>query len=219
MATRARHRALLAGGALLLLLATPAAAQNASFVAELDRDAVAPGEPFVYQVTLTVAGEAVDNYRPPDFKGLRVVSAPQFPSRSTSMQIGGGQTVVQNGYTWHYELMLPPGAGQTPLTIASARVRVAGRELRSNAGPLGAGGAAGAGRGPPPGGGRPPRGGGPFPGDPFAALFGQQRQEAPPPNASSGAANFIRAVADKPHPFVGEQVTVAWYLYLTQRQD
>ena len=51
-----------------------------------------------------------DGYRPPDFKGLRVLSAPQYPSRSTQMQIGGGQTFVQNGYTWQYALMVPPGA-------------------------------------------------------------------------------------------------------------
>ena len=30
---------------------------------------------------------------------------------------------------------------------------------------------------------------------------------------------FIRAVADKPRAFVGEQVTVTWYLYLTEPQN
>ena len=59
----------------------------ASFRASLDREAVAPGEPFLYQVILTAGNEEVADYRPPEFKGLQVLQTPRFPSRSTNMQI------------------------------------------------------------------------------------------------------------------------------------
>jgi BatD DUF11 like domain len=196
----------------LAALAAPAAA--ASFNATLDRDAVAPGEPFVYQVTLTVANEEVANFRPPDFHGLQVVEAPRFPSRSTSMQIVGGQTSVENSFSWTYQLAVPAGAKAT-LTIGAARARVGGREMASNTVPVrigsGGGGAARPSRPPAPGnlfqqffGGGP---GGPFGG-------GESDQ-----SVSSSTAAFIRVVPDKTRVFVGEQVTVGWYLYLTQSQN
>lgn len=190
------------------VLGAPAAAAGASFVADLDREAVAPGDPFICEITLTVSDESVDGYRPPDFKGLRVLSAPQFPSRSTQMQIGGGQTIVQNAYTWRYELMVPPGTQAA--SIGPARVRVGGRDVRSNAinvriGSPRAGGA-------PPA--SPQRGGRMVPFDPFG-LFGSQEPAEPVEQGSS----FLRAVADKTRVAEGEQVTVSWYLYTTRRQD
>jgi hypothetical protein len=184
----------------------PAAGADAAFVIQLDRDAVAPGEAFACEVTLTVAGEEVDGFRPPEFKSLRILSAPQFPSRSTQMQIGGGQTVVQNSYTWRYELMVPPGA-KGPFVIGAARARLAGREVRSNSvtvrlgastGPRGQAGHAGPGA---------------FPFD----LFGGRPAE--PPVSSSAGTSFIRVVADKSRVYVGETVVVGWFLYTTQRLD
>ena len=68
---------------LAVALLGPAAAQAASFIAALDRDAVAPGEPFAYEVTLTVATSRWHGYRPPDFRGLQVLSKPAGPNRST----------------------------------------------------------------------------------------------------------------------------------------
>jgi hypothetical protein len=196
----------------ILTAAAPALAQNTSMTAELDRQAVAPGEPFVYQVTLSVGNENVEDYRPPDFKGLRVLSTPQFPSRSTQMQIGGGQTMVQNSYSWRYELMVPAGTSSGP-TIGAAHARVGGREVRSNTLPLRLGAA---GATPPPPVGRAQRGMSPFDMDPFGMLGGRQAAEPPAPPAG---ATFLRAVADRTRVAVGEQVTVAWYLYTTQNQD
>ena len=210
----ARHTlagTLLAVAALALALTlAPAAADGATFVAEVDRQAVGPGDPFVYEVTLTVANENVDDFHPPDFKGLQVLNAPQFPGRSTSMQIGGGQTMVQNGYSWRYELMVPAGQ-KGPITIGPARARVAGREVRSNPVTVRLWGAGGA---PPPGRQGPRvRGGLPF--DPFADML----RGGEPPAASPAGPAFLRAVADKTRAYEGEQVTVSWYLYVTQRPD
>jgi hypothetical protein len=189
-----------AAALLAVLAAAPAArAADASFVASLDRDAVAPGEPFVYEVTLTVANEDVDGYRAPDFRGLRVLSAPQFPSRSTQMQIGGGQTLVQNGYTWRYELVLP-SASKGPFTIGGAQVRVGGRDVRSNALSV----RVGASSSPP----RQQRGGSMF--DPFSGLVPQPEPQAAAPVDSP---NFLRAQAEKTRVYVGQQTTVGWRLY------
>ena len=52
-------------------LARLAAAQTPPFVAALDREAAAPGEPFVYEVTLTLGGDdPFDDFRAPEFKGI-----------------------------------------------------------------------------------------------------------------------------------------------------
>ncbi len=201
--------------AALALTAAVAPAQAASFRAALDREAAAPGEPFVYQITLTVANEEVANFRPPDFHGLQVVDAPRFPSRSTSMQIAGGQTTVENSLVWTYQLALPAGAKGT-VTIGAAHARVGGHDLASNTVPVrvgsGGGGSAPRPRVVPPGnlfqqffGGGP---GNPFGGD----------EDQPGAVASSSSA-FIRVIPDKTRVFVGEQVTVGWYLYLTQNQN
>ena len=116
----------------LAALARGAHAAGPTMTIELDRDAVAPGEPFVCEVTLTVGNEEVESYHAPDLKGLRILSAPDAPSRSTQMSIGGGQTFVQNSYSWRYELMVRPGT-KGPIVIAGARARVAGREVRADA--------------------------------------------------------------------------------------
>ncbi|HTA18858.1 MAG TPA: BatD family protein [Polyangia bacterium] len=200
---RRRPSPLLAALSLVTLatlgLVRAAAAADAAFVIELDRDAVAPGEPFICQVTLTTANEDADGYRAPDFKGLRVLSAPQYPSRSTQMQINGGQTTVQSSYSWSYQLMVPPGA-KGPFVIGGARARLGSREIKSNTinvrvGKSTGGAAAPSGR---------QRGGG-FPFD----LFGGGQPE-PQPQSTASSGTFIRAVADKTRVYVGEPVVVTW---------
>ena len=187
------------------------AASAATFNAAMDREAVAPGEPFTYELTLSMADESVENLRPPDFRGLKVLEAPRFPSRSTNVQIGGGQPTIQNSLVWTFQLMLPPGS-KAPVTIGAAHVRVAGRDLSSNALTVRVGASSGAQR---PRSGAPPGGvfGRMFPGNPF----GDEPEESAV--SSSAGAAFIRAIPDKTRAFVGEQVTVGWYLYLTQSQN
>jgi len=182
------------------------AAQAATLSASIDRAAVAPDQPFVYRVTLSAQGQP-EGFKPPDFKGLRVIGGP-FQQSSFNMVMGGGGTTVENNVTWSYELALPPGArGQ--VTIGAAHVRVGGQELASNAVPLRVGAAAPA---PPPQ--RQQRQPNLFP----RGLFGDE-PELEQSVSSSAPAAFLRAVADKRRAFVGEQVTVTWYLYLAEPQS
>jgi hypothetical protein len=204
-------------GLLALALATvaPPAAQAATFTAEIDRDAVAAGEPFIYRITLTVGDGDAESFRPPDFHGFQVQQA-QGPSKSTSVQFvfGSNQQSVQSTYAWTYQLVLAPGV-KGPLTIGAAHVRLAGRDLTTNSVRVRVGAASGQ---PPPAG---AAANDPnrlfqrlFPG---AQGFGSGRdREASSEVASSPAPAFIRVIPDKTRAFVGEQVTVAWYLYVAE---
>jgi len=177
--------------------ARAATAGDASLTISMDREMTAPGEPFTCEVQLTVSSNGqVEGYHPPDFKGLRVLSSPQGPNQSTQMQIGGGQTFVRYDYTWTYELMVPPGA-KGPFTIAGARARVAGRDVKSNALTVRVGSG--------PAAANPRRGGQAFPFD----LFGGAQPE-PQPQSSANGETFLRVTADKSRVYVGEPVVVTW---------
>jgi hypothetical protein len=210
MATSAKtHLAslVLATVATLTVTAAQAGPGGSSFSASIDRAAVAPEQPFVYRVTLTTADGQPDEFKPPDFRGLRVVGGP-FTQTGMSMQVGSGGTRVENSVTWSYQLAVPAGA-KGPVAIGAAHVRVGGQDLASNAVQVRIGAAA---AGPPPGQ-RQQRGPNLFP----RGLFGDDEEREPV--ASSASAAFIRAVADKRRAFVGEQVTVTWYLYLAEPQS
>jgi hypothetical protein len=190
------------------LAAPPAHAEPPSFLAETDRNQVASGEVFLYEVTVTTSGQRVDSYHPPDFKGLEVVSAPQGPNQSTQMQMGAGGTFIQNSLSWRYQLT-PAAGGKGVLAIGPARIHIDGREMRSNQVNIRVGGGSGAGAGAPPAGAAPPA----------ASSSSRVASDEPPPPAEANAANFVRAVPDKTRAFVGEQVTVGWYLYFTESQN
>ena len=203
---RAAARALLAlCGVLGLLPARAAHAEAPRFTAEVERNQVAAGEPFVFQVTLSVGNDQVSDYRPPDFKGLRVLAAPAAPNQSTQMQLGGAGMFVQVSYTWQYELAAPQKGS---FTIGAARVRVSGQEFRSNPVPVTAIAAA-APAAPPPLSGAP---GSPGDTPPGAAPGG------PVAEAAEGG-SFIRLVTDKKKVFAGEAIAAAWYLYMDQPVD
>jgi hypothetical protein len=189
-------------------------AQAPQFRAGIDRDAAAPGEPFVYEVTLTLADEAYDGFRAPDFKGLSVLAAPGGPNRAMSMQMGGGVTRVENRLTWRWELALPANAKST-VTIGAARVRVGGRDVASNPVQVRVGASSGGGRASAGGGRQQP--GGAFPRGLFPGLLDDEPNEGAV--SSTPGVAFIRGVADKPRAFVGEQVNVSWFLYLTEPQN
>jgi hypothetical protein len=210
----------------LAALAAGARAQAPSFVAEVDRTQIAPGDAFTYEVTLNVAEQQVAGFAPPDFRGLQVLQAPRAPSRATHMQIGGGGTFIQNSLTWEFQIAAP-AQSKGLVTIGPARVRVDGREMRSNSVNIrvaaGAPPAAAPARRP----GRSPFGMPSIPGftrpaapppPAQAAPSGAAPAHGPPALASAPAANFLRVVPDKTSAFVGEQVTVSWYLY-TQGMD
>jgi len=191
------------------LWAAPARAAGESFSASIDRPAVAPDQPFVYRVTLSTSQGEPDGFRPPDFRGLRVLGGP-FTQTGFNMTMGGGGTRVENNVTWSYQLALPAGS-RGPISIGAAHVRVGGQELTSNSLSV----RIGAGAPAPPANQRPSR---PslFP----RGLFGDEPDvEEQPAAASSSTVAFLRVVPDKKRAYVGEQVTVTWYLYLTEQQS
>jgi oxygen tolerance protein BatD len=195
--------------AALVALAAPAAhAAAPSFSASIDRAAVAPDQAFVYRVTLSSSQGEPDNFRPPDFRGLQVVGGP-FTQTGFNMTMGGGGTQVQSNVTWSYQLTLPAGA-KGPVTIGAAHVNVGGQNLASNTVVVRVGAAAPGAQAPQ----RPQR---PslFP----RSLFGDEPDVEEPRSSSTANAVFLRAVADKTRAYVGEQVTVTWYLYLAQPQS
>src|SRR4051794_13457476 len=203
-----RHLMALAAVTVVALAATAAhgGAGTSSFSASIDRAAVAPDQPFVYRVTLTTSDGQPEDFKPPDFRGVRVIGGP-FTQSGMSMQVSSGGTRVENSVTWSYQLAVPQGT-KSQVAIGPAHVRVGGKDLSSNAVPLRIGAAA---AGPPPGQ-RQQRGPNLFP----PGLFGDDEPEDQQPVASSATGAFLRAVADKKKAFVGEQVTVTWYLYVAQ---
>jgi hypothetical protein len=203
-----------------LLVAGAAYAQGPSFSARLGRNPVGLGEAFPFEVSLSAEGQAED-YRAPDFRGFRVVA--QRPSQSTQIQMGGGGSFMRVNYTWHYDLV---ALQKGKLTIGSASVRVDGRTLttdKTTVTVVDAGQAAA----PPQPRARMPRG---IPGFPGSSFFGfpdpePEEEPAPPPppaaagqGIAAGKRNFLRVVPSKTRAFVGEQITVEWFLYLVERQ-
>ncbi|MBN2575720.1 MAG: BatD family protein, partial [Deltaproteobacteria bacterium] len=188
-----------------LLLAATAHGQGSSFTARLGRNPVGVGESFPFEIALSTENLRMENYRPPDFRGFRVVS--EQPSQSTQIQMGGGGSLMRQNYTWHYQLV-PLQKGK--LVIGPASVRVAGRELRTDKVNVTV---VEAGQAPQP---RPrrrtPRG---FPGfpDPSSLFpdFDLDQDFEPPAGAPArpgGQRNFLRVLPSKTRAFVGEQITV-----------
>jgi hypothetical protein len=203
-ATKSSLAALALATAATLLAAPSAHAAGGSFNASIDRPAVAPDQPFVYSVTLTTSDGQPEGFKPPDFRGLRVLGGP-FTQSGMNMQMGPGGTKVENNVTWSYQLSLAPGT-RGPVTIGAARVSVGGQQLTSNSIQVRIGAAA-----PTAPRQRPPS---LFP----RGLFGDDEPEQEQV-ASSASGAFLRAVADKKRVFVGEQVTVTWYLFLGEPQS
>ena len=109
----------------------PAGAGASSFSASMDRAAVAPNQPFLYRVTLTTSDGQPEGFKPPDFRGLRVVGG---PFTQTGMSMAGRERRHPGRGQRHLELPAdgPPGA-QGQVAIGAAHVRVGGQELSSNA--------------------------------------------------------------------------------------
>jgi hypothetical protein len=192
-------------GAAVVSAAAPAHAA-ASLTASIDRAAVAPDQPFVYRVTLSTSQEQQpEGFKAPDFRGLRVLGGPMTQT-GFNMVMGGSGSKIESNISWSYQLSLPPGARGT-VTIGAAHVRVGGHDLASNSVPVRIGAAAPA----APSQRRP----GLFP----RGFFDEESDAEEPRSSSAASAVFLRAVADKRRAFVGEQVTVTWYLYIAEPQS
>jgi hypothetical protein len=206
-----------------LLVAGAVHAQAPSFTARLGRNPVGLGEAFPFEVALSVDNVRMEDYRRPDFRGFRVLA--EQPSQSTQIQMGGPGSFMRQSYTWHYQLV-PLQKGK--LTIGPASVRVDGRVLNTDkvtvtvVDP-------GQAPAPPQPRARMPRGIPGFPGSSFFFPDLEPDDEPPPiptpppPTAGQGVAagrrNFLRVVPSKTKAYVGEQITVEWFLYLTERQS
>jgi hypothetical protein len=101
-----------------------ALAQNATFVASVDRTTLGAGERF--EVSFTVSGpdvNAIKNFRPPDWGQLVVLSG---PNQSTSVQMINGS--VSGSQTYSYYLYArQPGK----YTIGAASIEYGGTTLRT----------------------------------------------------------------------------------------
>ena len=204
-----------------LLFAATAFAQGTSFTARAGRNPVGVGEAFPFEISLSVDNVRMEDYRRPDFRGFRVVS--EQPSQSTQIQMGGGGGFMRQTYSWRYQLV-PLQKGK--VTVAPATVRVDGRELHTEKVAItvvDAGQAQ-----PAPRQRQAPRG---IPGFPGANFFFPDLEPEPEPEPvpqpqaqpeaakPAGRRNFLRAVPSKTRAFAGEQLTVEWQMYLTERQN
>jgi hypothetical protein len=197
-------------GLTIAIAAGKANAAEPSFVARVDRTQVGVGESFTLEVTLSVEGGRVDNYRPPELRGLRILA--EHPSQSTQVQMGGGGTFMRQVYGWHYEVLAPD---KGTFSVGPARVRVDGQELRTEKIVLAV---VDSGQAPPTR--RPGRGfprGIPNPVLPFPGLGVDN--DAPSADTGRGRRSFLRVQSNKIKTYVGDEITVEWFLYLTERQD
>jgi hypothetical protein len=210
-ATRFRRppRALAAALAALAVVAGASAAhaEPPRFLGEVDRNQVTVGEPFVYQVTLSAGNDQVSDYRPPDFKGRRVLSTPRAPNQSTQMQFGAAGMFVEVNYSWRYEVA---ALQKGNISIGPARIKVNGQDFKSSVVVVAAGGA-----------GAPPPAPAPVAGQPARGGTAQAQAPTPPPGgaAPSDGGSFIRLVTDRQKAYVGEAISATWFLYMNQSHD
>jgi hypothetical protein len=207
-----RPRGLLLAGLAVLLAADGAHAGEPSFAARVDRTQVGQGDSFTLEITLSVENGRVDNYRAPDLRGFRVLA--ERPSQSTQVQMGGGNTFMRQVYGWHYEVLtLDKGS----FSVGPARVRVDGKELRTDKIAISVVDAA---QGATTRRSRALPRGIPNPGLPFPGFgIGDDAPPAVDTTANHGRRNFLRVQPSKIKTYVGDQIAVDWFLYLTERQD
>jgi BatD DUF11 like domain len=199
-----------------LLFTTTAFGQGTSFTSRAGRNPVGVGEAFPFEVSLSADNVRMEDYRPPDFRGFRIVA--QQPSQSTQIQMGGGGGFMRQIYNWNYQLV---ALQKGKLTIAPATVHVDGRELRTDKVTITV---VDSGQAQPAAQARQklPRG---VPGFPGANFFfpdlEPDTEPEPLPEAAkpAGRRNFLRVVPSKTKAFAGEQITVEWQMYLTERQN
>jgi hypothetical protein len=194
--------------ALSLLLAATAAEAAVEVQAETDRSEVGVGDTFVLTIRATNAPRGAEFQLPP-FEGAEVLSTQR--GMSTNIQLGSGGPVLRQELTVTVflrptragKLVLPPAELHTPEGVVKGNAVTLNVRKTHVAGP------------PPAGAQRPnmmpgfPSG---FPDveDPFAALRERER-EASRPHGESDL--FLRTEADRKEIYVGEQVTLSFWVY------
>ncbi|MCZ7555198.1 MAG: BatD family protein [Bacteroidia bacterium] len=180
---------LLPGGALALLcllcLAIPAAAQQAQFMASVDRTEVPMGQQF--QVTFTLSGGSLKRYsdfRAPDMNRDFLTLA--GPSTSQSMQVINGR--VSTSIAWTFVLQ---ARNTGTFTLPPASINYDGAVMKTNTIKITVTRAA-----------------------PQTQQQQQQgRQQGGNAQVELGDNLFIRAIANKTNVWMGEPITVTYKLY------
>jgi hypothetical protein len=178
---------------ILVALAAPVHAQQASVTITADRNQVEVGEPFAIEIEASLSGERNPQVEPPDLADFDVLN--RFVSNQFSL--AGGR--ISATTTYHFDLRAR-SAGR--FQIGPARAMSRGQVIESNVVTIVAGGGNAA-------------------VDPLQQPDQPTPSNQPDATSQGGAdglpfdhEGFVRAVADIAEPFVGQQVTVTIYLYL-----
>ncbi len=169
---------------LLVVLAVPAHAQNASFTASVDKNRVAIGEQFELTFTLEGSGGG-STFVPPPFNDFMLLSG---PNQSTNMQFINGS--MSSSVTYSY--VLQPKA-QGKFTIGPASIVSNGKQLRTQ--PITVEVAKGAPQ-------QAQRGGGQ-----------QQNNQQEDLSRQIGDNLFLRVTVDRAKVYQGEQLTATYKIY------
>lgn len=155
-----------------------------------------------FQLQIAIESESLQNpdVTLPDLDAFTVLQRQVSRPMSFSFSFGGRQQAVRS--TTHYIFVLQP-TREGRFVLPAVEAKVGNQVFRSNPLTITVRG----GTAPPAAPGTP---------DPSSPA---PSGDAPPSGPIADAATidevaFIRAVADKPEPYVGEQVTVTFYLYL-----
>lgn len=215
------HHALVAllAFVLTLVVARSAKAQRAEITANVDADVVEIGENITYsQQVMAHGGASPSDPRPGAILGFSLHGVQSAPVHMR-MNVNGAVDEVNGlmtSWTLRADKLGTFTLGPSQITIGTARRSAAA--VRVKVVERGKGGPRMRGRG----GAVDPFGANPL--DPFKGLFDLDdgsRQEPPPPSADPKLAleaprspvAFLHATVDKTHVVVGEQVTLAVYLY------
>lgn len=167
----------------LFLLINGVAAQDASFVASVNKNKVGLGEQF--QITYTITGgnpNAIRGFRAPDFNKDFLTLA--GPNQSTSLQIINGSYSATVSYSY---VLQPRKMGK--FTVPAATVSIQGKDFSSNSLTIEV--TVGSPKQQPQ----------------------QQQPTSQPHDVSLGDELFLRAIIDKEAAYVGEPVVVTYKVY------
>lgn len=192
-----------------LAATSSASAQTGRCTIATDRSNVALGEVFRLEITCEAQGAEADVPELPDLSAFEVMSRQFSRPMQFTFGMGGQQQIVQS--TTRVALLLRPRR-EGRFEIGPARMRVGAVEVQSGTITVSVGGSAAV---PPTQ--SPVPGTAPGQADPSV---GGPGSTGPPSGPLDGAVYddqaFIRTVVDRHEAFVGQQVTVTFYLYVRQ---
>lgn len=175
--------------------APQALAQSASLSIEAETEELTPNQIFVVEIRADVENGDPEQLRLPDLSAFAVLGHEVSTPMQFSFRLGlrGAVRTIRSSVVHRFELRAPPTAGR--YAIGPARLKLKSRLYQSNVINVTVAGVGS---------------------QPNSLPSAQDMQ--PPPLVDFGGAidsqAFIRPVVDKLTPYVGEQVTVSFFLYL-----